>query len=450
LWNGPRGIERAWNEQREKQPMRRGEKGSATVEAAVVLPVFVICLFTLAYIVRIFMAYHVMQSALQSVASRISSASYYYYVSGLKDYADRVDEMGKAAADTLRNQADTVIGAVDAFRSLVSGINDPNPAVDLETRVRSAAELGEQLVGNTRDAVDLIRNILKDPGQEAKLLMTVFAQKAAYATRKEMVCLAAGLMLEEELKKRANNGMDAKKVLGIRDISFGQSQIFGDGESLEFIITYTINPPVPFGLAPKLTLSNRVKVIGWTSGRGPSVRTSEQNEDTADSIWVRMDNEKQYWDRGLAIEDMEVERLKNEAGSMRFKATSKTYPAVDAFIYDEHTVRMFDVFTLNPFMKTYQNQPGRIKSEIKKHGKRLMEFDFQNRPETPKAQRVERIVVIILPENAREAMPNLDQLIGEATAELKRIGIAEVRVRYDYGGYTRPEDSEGQEEKEAA
>ena len=69
------------------------------------------------------------------------------------------------------------------------------------------------------------------------------------------------LMLEEELKKRAATGLDVMSVLGIEDISFGQTQIFGDNESLEFIITYNINPPVPFCLVPKLTLSNRVKVI---------------------------------------------------------------------------------------------------------------------------------------------------------------------------------------------
>lgn len=452
MWNGPRATEKAYGNQNCRQPFDRMLRGSATVEAAVVLPVFIICLFSLAYIVRIFMAYNVMQSALQSVARSISSASYYYHVTGLKDFADQLDKMGQDAADTLRGQADTVIGAVDSFRSLIAGIQAPNPSVDLETRIRNAAALGEQLADNTRDVAELAESLIKDPKQEARLLMTIFAQKASYAVRKEMVCLAARLMLEEELKKRATNGMDAQKTLGIRDISFSQTQVFGDGESMEFIITYTINPPVPFGLVPKMTLSNRVKVIGWTSGRGPSVRTLEKDDDdgTGDSIWVRMDNELRYWDRGLDIEDKEVERLQSEAGSMRFKATSKTYPAVDAFIYDEHSVKMFDVFTLNPFMRIYQNQPGRIKSEIKKHGKRLMEFDFQNRPETPKAQHVERIVVVILPENAREAVPNLEQLINEATAELKRIGITEVRVRYDYGGYSLPEETGETVENEAA
>jgi len=58
----------------------------------------------------------------------------------------------------------------------------------------------------------------------------------------------------------------------------------------------------------------------------------------------------------------------------------------------------------------------------------------------------ERIVIIILPENAREALPNIDELISEAAAELKRMGISEVRVRYDYGIYTKPDDGAETEE----
>lgn len=449
LLNGHRGTDPASRERDGMPRPHAGPRGSATVEAAIVLSIFVIALFSLAYIVRIFMAYRVMQSALQNVARSISSASYFYHVSGLKEYADKLDDLGEEASGELKSQADTLVGAVDSFNSLLSGISSPDPAVDLEDRIENIRSLGQELAGDAQAVAELVKDIIKDPKKKGRLLLTVFAQKASYAARKETVCLIAKQMLEEELNERAHTGMDVKKTLGIRDIDFSQTQIFGDKESMEFIITYTINPPVPFGLVPKLTLSNRVKLIGWTSGRGPSVR-EEKEESTDDSIWVRMDTEKRYWDRGLSVEDKQLEKLKNEAPGMNFMAASKTYPAVDAFIYDEHTVKMFDVFTLNPFMKTYQTQPSRIKSEIKKHGKRLMAFDAQNRPEVPKAENMERIVILILPENAKDAVPDLEKYIDEATAELKRIGIAEVRVRYDYGTYSEPKASEETEQKEAA
>ena len=43
------------------------------------------------------MAYNVMQSSLQIVVRSLSNASYYYHVSGLKDYSERLDELGERA-----------------------------------------------------------------------------------------------------------------------------------------------------------------------------------------------------------------------------------------------------------------------------------------------------------------------------------------------------------------
>ena len=79
-----------------------------------------------------------------------------------------------------------------------------------------------------------------------------------------------------------------------------------------------------------------------------------------------------------------------------------------------------------------------------------MEFDLQDRPGVWKAPNKERIVILILPENAREAVPNIEDYINSATAELKRIGITEVRVRYDYGVYVKPEEDGERAEMEAA
>lgn len=447
MWNGPRDTDGSGGNTETKASVRCS-RGSATVEAAVVLPVFLIVLFSIAYTVRVFMAYKVMQSVLQQVARSIAEASYFYHVSGLKEYAEKLDELGGDAADELENQADKIIGTIDSFNSIVSAISDPDTSVDLETRISGARSLVNQLSGNVRDAADLIRNMAKDPKHELKLLIAVFIRKAAYAARKEAVCVIAEALLDEELEKRASAGMDARKILGIKNISFDQTQVFGDKETLEFIITYNVKTPFPFSLIPELTLCNRVKVIGWTSGRGASVR---EEQDTGDSIWISMDTEKRYWDRGLAIEDMEVERLREEAGGMRFEATSKTYPAVDAYIYDEHTLRMYDVFTLNPFMKTYQDQPGRIRSEVRKHGKRLLEFYPQDRPELWEIPNKERIVIVILPENAAEAVPNIEEYITAAESELKKMGLTEVRIRYGYGTYSeRQEEENTAREKEAA
>ena len=104
LSSGPRVTDRLPGRNADSRRTICSPRGSATVEAAVVIPIFMIALFSLAYIIKVFMAYNVMQSALQRVARSISNASYYYHVSGLKDYSDELDRMGQGASDELKSQ----------------------------------------------------------------------------------------------------------------------------------------------------------------------------------------------------------------------------------------------------------------------------------------------------------------------------------------------------------
>ena len=143
LLNGLRDTDQVYDRSNKAHASVLSRRGSATVEAAVVLPIFMIALFSLAYVLRIFMAYNVMQSSLQSVARNLSNASYYYHVSGLKEYSERLDELGESASEELNSQADTIVGAVDSFSSLISNINDPDPSVDMESRIKSIGSLGK-------------------------------------------------------------------------------------------------------------------------------------------------------------------------------------------------------------------------------------------------------------------------------------------------------------------
>ena len=77
LLNGLRDTDQVYDRSNKTHIPVINRRGSATVEAAVVLPIFMIALFSLAYVLRIFMAYNVMQSSLQSVARNLSNASYY-------------------------------------------------------------------------------------------------------------------------------------------------------------------------------------------------------------------------------------------------------------------------------------------------------------------------------------------------------------------------------------
>lgn len=419
---------------------RRTLKGSSTIEATIVLPFFLIVLFSLAYIIRIFFTYNTMQDALSEVGRRYGNISYFYHITGLKDYSDALNSAADEAESTLSGQHDVLVNAFNAFNDSVSEGSEQTGSID---GVMAVLEGAEDIGNATFEVSELVQKIVADPKAELKLIVTVFARKLNYKITNEIVGLMARGSLAKELEKRINTAKnDPAKALGIEGglsgLDFKETNIFGDSESMEFVVSYSVKAPVVFKFIPGIKLSNRVKIIAWTGGRGRSVKTEEKKDEKEDSsLWTKMDNDKRYWDRGLEIEKRETEKLSATA-------TSNKYPVIDAYAHNESqaTVEYYDVFTLNPFMKTYSEKPSAIKSEIKRHGKRLLEFDTPDFLRNADIKEVKRVVIMVIPENSGEYAVEQYQ---KAKEELEKYQV-EVRLVKGYGTYEAAEENEGLKE----
>lgn len=416
--------------------------GSATVEAAVVLPFFLMFILSMVYIIRIFYTYNTVQNALAEVGRKIGNMSYFYHMTGMKDFSDQLSTMANEAGTALQEQQNTVINAFRSFNEAITGDSEETITVD---DIGSLLNSADNITNNFSQVTDMVNLIVEDPKAELHMFMTIFANKLNYGITNNLVCLIAKGSLGTELKKRVKNGNgDAALALGIKDglegISFENSSIFGDSESLELVVEYKIKAPVPFGLIPELKLSNRVKIIAWTGGRGKTVKVKEikaEEENESASIWTQMDSDKRYYDRGLEIEKLHVAKIKNKNG-ITATPTSSDYPVIDAYILDyrEKTIELYDIFTLNPFMKTYTERPSAIKSEIKKHGKRLLEVETPDFIDTGKFKTINRIVIVVFPDNAESYA---EEAYENARKELAQYNV-EVRLVKGYGSYEKPEE----------
>lgn len=429
--NGVRGI-------------KKKENGTTTVEAAIVLPFFLMLIMSLAYIIRVCYAYNTVQNSLAEVGRKIGNMSYFYHMTGLKDYSARLSDMAVEAGTTINEQTNTIINVFSSFNETITGSTGNQATVgNIQNLIINAGNLANSLT----EATDLINSIIEDPKAEMRLFMTVFAQKLNYEVTNRLVCLIAKGCLGAELNKRvAISDGDPALALGIKDgikgISFENSCVFGDSESLVFVAEYKIKPPVPFSFVPELKLSNRVRIIAWTGGRGDTVKLGESLDEQEDikeetSLWNRMDNDKRYWDRGLEIEKLQVAQIKNKNGISATPAPAK-YPVIDAYILDEkeRTLEFYDVFTLNPFMKTYTERPSSIKSAIKKHGKRLLEFETPDFINTEGIKSIKRILIVIFPENAEKYA---EEAFNSARDELAGYNV-EVQLVKGYGTYIKPKE----------
>lgn len=423
-------------------------KGSTTVEAAIVLPVFLVVIFTLAYIVKIFFAYNTVQASLTEVARRIANMSYFYHISGIKDYSDELNTAANEAQGTLDEQKKTITDAVGSFNDMFSTAQGTlNSGTASISDIQKIMDQAKSFDSNMEQVRSLVQSITSDPKAELKLFMKIFAQKLSYEITNRLVCFIAQGDLGCELNKRVPHNKDAALSLGIKNgiggMDFSQSSVFGDTESLDFVVCYSLKPPVPFNLIPEIKLSNRIKIIAWTGGRGKSVKVEPEKKEEPkedESIWVEMDQDKRYWDRGLEIEELYIGDLvdKCSGNGLEAVATPKNYPVIDAYTYNKQdgSAEYYDVFTLNPFTKTYSERPSQIGSLIKKHARRLLECDAPQYYQGVEVKKLKRIVIIIVPENSD---PKVEEIYAKAAKEMDKLGV-EVRFLKGYGAYTPPQE----------
>lgn len=420
--------------------------GSVTVESAITLTVFLFVIFSLAYIVKIFFIYNTVQTSLNDVSRNLANLSYFYHITGAKAFSDEINQLAREAGLKLDEQKNVIVNAIDSFNSFINS-NDrsshPIQQPSLETLIDA--------LNSGQDLADLASDIINNPQEEAKLFMRVIAGKLNYEMTNKLVCFIAKNSLKSELGKRLKiTNRDPASVLGIKNgikgIDLNQSSVFGDSESIELVAKYKLEP---FLFIPGLNLVNRVKIVAWTGGRGTSGKTEKDdvpNRTSPNSLWEDYDNTKLYFERGHLIEQEYLKMIKPDSRQLlqgTVFSTNTGVPAIDAYICkksgrNSYTAELYDVFSLNPFLKTYSTRPGSMESQIKKHGKRLYEAGIPKGLQDKEISKIRRIVVLVVPENSEKVV---DEAVNNAKKSLEKYGI-EVILYRGFGEYIPEENNQ--------
>src|SRR5476649_1681739 len=96
-------------------------KGSITVEAALVVPIFAMCMITLAFFMKLVYIQETMQNSLNHTANSISQYSYLYSKSGLQDYVRRIDDASNQSVELVEKQKEDLLNAIGMLNSFEVG-----------------------------------------------------------------------------------------------------------------------------------------------------------------------------------------------------------------------------------------------------------------------------------------------------------------------------------------
>lgn len=431
--------------------------GSVTVEAAIVFPLFLMVLLSMLMLLKICRTYNTMQFALQDTARKMAGVAYLYHLSGVNDLAITLEKNAENAKPILDGQIAEVMEFANAFSGFAEMASDSSSQQNGTANSEYMLQQLQGLSENWKGIQPIIKEILNNPQKQAGLLAAVFGHEMVSEVRNQVFRALAHLMLQQSLTLKTQ--VDVSLLyhqLGIVDsestIDFSESQAFSDGNTLELVIKYHMTGMDMFGIFDQIPLCNRVKMVGWTGGVGAPQRSAfegntEQFNQIEVSLWNSYDDNKQYKTRGTDVELLELAGLQPGANSPILAEKNNQHYSAYADYVTLNTETMeataYQFFTLNSFMKTYQDSHAAVGKRMAENADKLLMFDIEMADERMgygQAKTLKRVLILIVPENAE---PWVQEEFQRTLSQLYASGIDQIQLIGAYGDYILPKSKDG-------
>lgn len=248
--------------------MFKQRRGSLTVEAVLILPIFMATILFISYFIKAHLVQDIVQDALTEAVVEISSLSYPYCISGASGFKTEI-------GDAKDQRTKSLVDNFDAIAGLLEVVQAPNTTGKGETEGNASLEAMTP--------------------QKMFSLAKLFA--ADYALEGAEDAVAQNLVLGTMgsiLSSKDNNIIHRMDTLGIEGglegFDFSGTEFYGDGDILDVQIQYRLSKMDPFGLVDGALLKNRAVCRAWMGGvdhdndgglsrvKVPSVKVGEEDQ----------------------------------------------------------------------------------------------------------------------------------------------------------------------------
>lgn len=329
-------------------------RGSITVEAAIVLPVFICVAISLAMLIKLVYVHDIIQHSINEAANELAAYAYIYHVSDLQ----KIDDTIQDNMDENSEQAEEHISVVvDAFGTLEKAYNtgsefveDANNAVESESSFASKAEQilnqagdlyidGQQLTQQGIDSINSLSKVFEDIGKDPKKEAESIAWMLSKGIYSDVKTIAAVPLVKFTVKRYLQNATtgDVNKRLkmlnisnGFEGLDFYQSTFFSGDEDIDIVVAYSVELPLPIEILPEIYMVQRCTARAWLDG-GDGTSLGET------SIWDLPNKQ-----RGMKIEEL-------YGGNLPYD-----FPVID--IFDAESKTGTSIKSINLHNKTYQDQ----------------------------------------------------------------------------------------------
>jgi len=422
-------------------------RGSATVEAAIILPIVILVFVSILSIIRIIETYERVQHALNQVASDLSQYSYLYAVSGLQEKHDEIVDEIENAKNELLEQQNAINTFYGTFQNITGEITLTGQETDIGALIDMVGNI-RNMGGSFNDLSEQIDKIIADPMGELRIIALALSDTLFGKSKTALFSTVSKSMIKQKLSQSlsipVNNLEKSLRIKdGVNGLDFSGSSFFNDKQTIDLVVEYTVKPMPDFIILPEIRLRNRSCVLAWTWGADRLHVHENINDDSLWNIDPKTDPRIQHMNRGIEIEKRFAAELAEPLGEDG-KVTPYFFPTVDAVKYDRgETEILYSMISLNPYLSSYRTKSeicGRIKSLIDK----LHNFSYGEKNGfvidiSKKNTGLKRVLYVIVPENS-DLPDAFNEAFKECAKYCSKLGI-ELYYVQRYGEYSNGEEN---------
>ncbi|KAB3532804.1 TadE/TadG family type IV pilus assembly protein [Alkaliphilus serpentinus] len=276
----------------------RNEKGSLTVEAALVLPIFICVIMTLALLIKVAYVHSIVQHAITETAHEIASNSYIYHVSGLADIEESIGEgldsnaegakedinrLTEAYSNIINNAA---IGSNNTF----SGFNEVKDHIENGDILGAIEEIKEVIVNveiliestasQAEKFMEVIDSVIEDPQSKMISAGSIIGQQLFNQLKTALGNAVAKTLMRKHILDSDDQSLEERlKELNIKELDFSKSRYFvkenyTDG-IIDLVVTYKLDIPFPIKIVDDFNILQRVTVRAWMAGKNSELLSEE-------------------------------------------------------------------------------------------------------------------------------------------------------------------------------
>jgi hypothetical protein len=390
-------------------------KGSITVEAAIVVPIFICIIMSIVLLIRVVYIQGVMQHAINETAREISTYSYIYSISGIQKAHDNTQEKldDNTGLEEYFAQAVEAYNAVYKSTSQSPESNENYTIVDISL-IKERLDSLENSLDNSREEVlqvtKLIEDIFKDPKKAFISMAYLIGDGSFNAFKTKYVSEPVATVF---VKKFLNqDGVDANTRLismsvvdGFDGLDFSQSKLFEDNKTVDIVVRYRIKNILPIKIIPDINLIQRSTVKAWLDG---------EDENAAD----KQNSGTNVWDLAPLKRGVRIQQELGRNLPDRFPVISK---------FEQGTAVMIKSIDLE---ETTYHKPANLRSKVNGFISELMEFKSGSYMDTTvKAEDIKnKKLIIVVPEGtiSPDIQKTFDECIrragGDIVIEIKEYG----------------------------